>query len=114
MCGLVSTSQIKTPFAFPRRCPCLAIAQMEPRSIPNLNTGKPWSEMDDEDLRASIAAGDTSKAAAEFLCRNANEVRKRARELGLTWQAAPLIRRESSAKPERDRWKGHLIPDKIK
>jgi hypothetical protein len=93
--------------------------QMEPRTVPNLNTGKPWSEMDDEDLRASIAAGDTSKTAAEFLCRNANEVRKRAKELGLTWRARPILRRErpaKAAKPERamHRWKGRLVPDKTR
>jgi hypothetical protein len=56
-------------------------------NVPNLNTGKPWSEMDDEDLKAwfdkrvPVQHKDVI-AAAEFLCRNGEEVRARLRELG--------------------------------
>src|SRR5262249_48164997 len=31
---------------------------------------KPWSDLDDEDLRTSVAAGDTSPNTAMFLCRS--------------------------------------------
>jgi hypothetical protein len=54
---------------------------------PNINTGKPWSEMDDQDLLAYFSKGAMVKhkavaQAAEFLCRNQVEVRQRLRELG--------------------------------
>jgi hypothetical protein len=54
---------------------------------PNLNTGEPWSEIDDADLRQFVEEGKpvSHKAiveAAEFLCRNGTEVRDRLRELG--------------------------------
>jgi hypothetical protein len=57
------------------------------RGIPNINTGKPWSDMDDQDLMVCFTKGDavTHKAviaAADFLCRNGEEVRARLRELG--------------------------------
>jgi hypothetical protein len=94
---------------------------MEPLNRPDLNSGKPWSELDDEDLRASVANGATSKVAAEFLCRTGREVRERAKELGLTWQARPTLRPQQRpakvAKPEgaaRHRWKGRLVPDKVR
>jgi hypothetical protein len=49
------------------------------------NDGKPWSEMDLNDLKAVIADGATIEEAAEFLCRSGTvrEVRRKARELGL-------------------------------
>ena len=46
--------------------------------------GKSWSEMDLEDLRHSIDYGDTFAQAASFLCRDEDEVRQKAKELGLT------------------------------
>jgi len=53
----------------------------------NLNTGKPWSKMDDEDLTIFFVKGEAigDKAvikAADFLCRNGEEVRARLRALG--------------------------------
>jgi hypothetical protein len=36
---------------------------------PNLNTGKPWSDVDVRDLRASLAHGASIDEAADFLCR---------------------------------------------
>jgi hypothetical protein len=56
-------------------------------NVPNINTGEPWSSMDDEDLkrwfdkRLPVKHKDVI-AAAEFLCRNGEEVRARLRELG--------------------------------
>jgi hypothetical protein len=52
------------------------------RAVPNINTGKPWSKMDDDDLKTYFVKGETvlHKAvarAADFLCRNQAEVRAR-------------------------------------
>jgi hypothetical protein len=57
------------------------------RKGPNLNTGEPWSAMDDADLAAMFTKGEPIKQkavieAAEFLCRNGAEIRTRLRELG--------------------------------
>jgi hypothetical protein len=52
---------------------------------PNINTGKPWSDVDDDDLRAEIAAGETVDLAATVLCRTPDEVMARAAVLGLRW-----------------------------
>jgi hypothetical protein len=44
-----------------------------------------WSEMDIEDLKASIEGGASIEDAAEFLCRSGSidDVARKARELGL-------------------------------
>ena len=47
------------------------------------NSGEPWSEMDLEDLRHSLDYGNTFAAAASFLCRDEDEVRQKAKALGL-------------------------------
>jgi len=49
--------------------------------------GDPWSEADERDLRASLAAGSSIEEAATHLSRSGTlqEVRRKARELGLTW-----------------------------
>jgi hypothetical protein len=47
------------------------------------NSGKPWSEMDLSDLRDCLDQGDTFAQAASFLCRDGDEVRQKARTLGL-------------------------------
>ena len=52
----------------------------------DVNSGKSWSEMDLEDLRHSIDYGDTFAQAASFLCRDEDEVRQKAKELGLVEQ----------------------------
>ena len=48
--------------------------------------GEPWSEMDLEDLRHSLDYGKTFAATARFLCRDEDDVRQKARALGLTEQ----------------------------
>jgi hypothetical protein len=48
------------------------------------NSGEPWSEMDVADLTHSLAYGSTIADAASLLCRDEDEVRQKARELGLT------------------------------
>ena len=49
----------------------------------NLNSGKPWSEMDLFDLRNSLAHGERVREVADFLCRDEAEVRDKMIELGL-------------------------------
>ena len=76
------------------------------RDLPNLNTGTPWSETDDQDLRACFSKRKpvTHKAvieAATFLCRNGEEVRARLRELGYIRpraEAARFGRRKSNCR----------------
>jgi hypothetical protein len=47
------------------------------------NSGKPWSEMDIQDLRASLDFGNTCGDVAIMLCRNKDEACQKAEELGL-------------------------------
>lgn len=57
-----------------------------PALLPDLNTGNPWSEMDDADLLSSVGDGPVTESmlieAAFFLCRNKEEVHERLKELG--------------------------------
>jgi hypothetical protein len=48
---------------------------------PNLNQGKPWSEMDFVDLRNSLAFGRSVQDITDFLCRSQEEVREKIAEL---------------------------------
>jgi hypothetical protein len=41
----------------------------------NLNTGKPWSDMDLANLANDLTLGTPLEAIAEFLCRDLDEVR---------------------------------------
>ena len=50
------------------------------------NSGEPWSEMDIVDLTRSLDSGDTFAQTASFLCRDEDEVRQKAKELGLVPQ----------------------------
>jgi hypothetical protein len=47
------------------------------------NSGEPWSEMDVADLAHSIGYGNTIADVASLLCRDEDEVRQKAQELGL-------------------------------
>ena len=47
------------------------------------NSGEPWSEMDISDLTNELAHGRTMAETASFLCRDEDEVRQKAEELGL-------------------------------
>src|SRR4029079_12918166 len=47
------------------------------------NSGAPWSEMDIIDLTRSFDSGETFARTAGFLCRDEDEVRQKARQLGL-------------------------------
>jgi hypothetical protein len=52
------------------------------------NSGEPWSEMDISDLTNELAHGRTMVETASFLCRDEDEVRQKAKELGLIEQPA--------------------------
>jgi hypothetical protein len=56
------------------------------------NDGEPWSEMDLEDLKASLASGSTIEEAAVHLCRSGTlaDVIAKANELGLHFESRPL------------------------
>jgi hypothetical protein len=47
------------------------------------NSGEPWSEMDISDLTNEIAHDRTMAEIASFVCRDEDEVRQKARELGM-------------------------------
>ncbi len=51
--------------------------------MPNLNTGKPWSNWDDWDIRWGVQHGTSDEKIADFLGRNVAEVRERMAELGV-------------------------------
>ena len=52
------------------------------------NSGEPWSEMDISDLTNEIAHGRTMAETASLLCRDEDEVRRKAKELRLVEQLA--------------------------
>ena len=54
---------------------------------PDMNGGKPWSEMDIEDLRSFALGGATAAETATFLCRDIDETIVKASELGLALKA---------------------------
>jgi len=56
------------------------------------NSGEPWSEMDITDLKDSVAYGDTIAETASFLCRDEDEVRQKAMELGLVERPGKHVR----------------------
>jgi hypothetical protein len=51
--------------------------------MPNLNSGKEWSDWDIEDLIGALAYGRTVAETADFLCRDEDEVRAKIKELDL-------------------------------
>jgi hypothetical protein len=59
---------------------------------PDLNTGKPWSEMDLFDLANSVRLGDPIKEIAGFLCRSRREIRDKIAELTLSGELERLVR----------------------
>jgi hypothetical protein len=52
-------------------------------NVPNINAGKPWSEMDLVDLRNSLAHDRPVAEIADFLCRSEQEVQAKIDKLGL-------------------------------
>ena len=56
------------------------------------NSGKRWSKMDIWDLKNEIGRGRTVGQTASFLCRDEEEMRQKARELGLCEQLGKRLR----------------------
>jgi hypothetical protein len=56
------------------------------------NSGEPWSKMDIRDLKNSLAYGNTFADTARMLCRDENEVRRKAKELGLVERPGKIVR----------------------
>ena len=54
---------------------------MDIEDRPDLNTGKPWSEMDLFDLANNVRLGNPVEEFAGFLCRSRREVREKITEL---------------------------------
>ena len=48
---------------------------------PNLNTSKPWSSLDDADIRWGLTHGRSVEDTADFLCRTQAEIRERIAEI---------------------------------
>ena len=66
--------------------------QQESTEPMDANSGEPWSEMDIVDLTRSLDSGDTFAKTASFLCRDEDEVRQKARQLGLVEHPGKRIR----------------------
>jgi hypothetical protein len=59
------------------------VSEPDDNDPPNLNTGKPWSDMDLLDFGNAVATGQSVEQIADFLCRTRQEVRDKARALGI-------------------------------
>jgi hypothetical protein len=53
----------------------------DPSEEPNLNTGTPWSPLEDEEIRWNLDHNHSIEEIADFLCRTRSEVRRRIREI---------------------------------
>jgi hypothetical protein len=60
----------------------------------SLDSDQPWSEMDILDLRNSLTHGRSVEEAADFLCRDIDEVSAKMAELGL--EERPKIQSKTS------------------
>jgi hypothetical protein len=52
-----------------------------PVNMPNINSGKAWSEMELNDLRQCLTEGAPISDFANFLCRDVDEVKRKVAEL---------------------------------
>jgi hypothetical protein len=52
-----------------------------PANMPNINSGKHWSEMDINDVRQCLAEEASADDIANFLCRDVDEVKRKIAEL---------------------------------
>lgn len=58
-------------------------------TLPNLNTGTAWSEIDDYDITYGVEHGRSVAETANFMCRSEAEVAGRIEALGLRLRPAP-------------------------
>lgn len=69
---------------------------------PNLNTGTPWSEWDDQDIRWGQEHGCSIDDTAEFLCRTRAEIRERIEEIAeADARGDPLLLHDGRTRQER-------------
>jgi hypothetical protein len=52
-----------------------------PADMPNINSGKPWSGLDLDDLEWGIEHGQSADRIADFLCRDVEEVEAKIAEM---------------------------------
>jgi hypothetical protein len=76
----------------------LIVEEVSSLSRMDINDGKPWSELDLDDLRQHVASGATLEETASFLCRldTAFDVAEKAKDLGLRWQRGGVRRRPTA------------------
>jgi hypothetical protein len=58
-----------------------SLRKKPPAHLPNVNSGKEWSEMDINDVRQCLAEGASADDIADFLCRDVDEVKRKIAEL---------------------------------
>jgi hypothetical protein len=59
----------------------LRLRKKPPANMPDINSGKPWSEMDLRDLKLELQQNRTIAEIAEFLCRDVEEIEAKIAEL---------------------------------
>ena len=59
----------------------LRMRKKPPADMPNINSGKPWSEMDLDDLTNCLMLREPVEQIADFLCRDIEEVEAKVAEL---------------------------------
>jgi hypothetical protein len=59
----------------------LRLRKRPPANMPDINSGKPWSEMDLADLDEFLADGKSAAFIADYLCRDVDEVEAKIAEL---------------------------------
>jgi hypothetical protein len=79
------------------------MSQPDIEDRPDLNTGKPWSEMDLFDLANSVRLGDPVEEIAGFMCRSRREVRDKIAELEQTGELEKRVAKAAAgAKRQRE------------
>jgi len=54
----------------------------------NLESGKPWTELDEQDLRDALKRKKTIAEIADFLCRTPGEIEERAHRISAVYLAS--------------------------
>ena len=79
------------------------MSQPDIEDRPDLNTGKPWSEMDLFDLANSVRLKQPVEEIAGFLCRSPREVRDKIAELEQTGELEKRVAKAAAwAKRRRE------------
>ena len=70
---------------------------------PDINSGKAWSQLDLQDLKACSELGDSVADTALFLCRSKEETRAKAEELGIRLHWLNAEQKEQATKRYREK-----------